>query len=433
MYQQKSVFNIKHKIHIVLIVLMSVLGIGNVLPNIYATSTQQQYKHLSSTKVEYTDTLGFDFYEHLIAPGSKDNGRGEPIENLVSNYGESYINDELLREDVIRFRRWEWKELYESLNEKANNYPKHLNIYRLQAEVYLVNKNYKEALSQLDKLLRIDPMDKHALTLSILASKTIGEQEQFDKRLAVLQWLDKELYQAVSDVFSKSDGLNVKHVNYGTQQLTTMTPDAIAVFGQSPNPNGSVSSQLLLRLQKAKEMAEKYPKAKLVLTGGPVRYAYAEADVMAKWLIDNGIAKDRLILDDIARDTPGNAIGLVKAFKEINAHNILVVATVLHLPRATTVLTIHGEAIGYPMTIDSVGGDEKSLPSKKEEERIYTYVNAMRAAYLYTKEDFDNFKPRTSVQTVLDPINNILFISIPLIILVGVLIVIFVMKSKVKK
>lgn len=432
MHNQKHVFSIKHSVYKFVIVLMSMLGIGSVLPNIYATTTQQKYKQFSSTRIEYTDTLGFDFYEQLVAPGSKENGRGEPIENLVSNYGESYINDELLREDVIRFRRWEWKELYESLNEKANNYPNHLNIYRLQAEVYLVNKNYKEALSQLDKLLRIDPMDKHALTLSILASKTIGEQEQFDKRLAVLQWLDKELYQAVSDVFAKSDELNVKNVNYGTQQLTTMVPDAIAVFGQSPNPNGSVSSQLLLRLQKAKEMAEKYPKAKLVLTGGPVRYAYAEADVMAKWLIDNGIAKDRLILDDIARDTPGNAIGLVKAFKEIDAHNILVIGTVLHLPRATTVLTVHGEAVGYPMMIDSAGGDEKSLPSKQEEERIYTYVNAMRAAYLYTKEDFDNFKPRTKVQVVQNTTNNLIFI-IPLIILVGILTVIIVIKVKRKK
>lgn len=433
MNNQRYVFNIKQRTYMFVVLLIIILGVGNILPKIYATTNQQPYKELSSTRIDYTDTLGFDFYSQLAIPGSKENGRGKPIENLVSNYGESYINDELLKEDVIRFRRWEWKELYISLNEKVTKYPKNLNIYRLQAEIYLVNKNYKEALSQLDKLLRVDPMDKHALTLSILASKTVGEQEQFEKRLAVLKWLDEDLYQAVQNVFNRSDELNVKNVKYGTQQLTMMIPDAIAVFGQSPNPNGSVSSQLLLRLQKAKEMAEKYPKAKLVLTGGPVRYEYAEADVMAKWLIDNGIAKDRLILDDIARDTPGNAIGLVKAFKEINAHNILVVATVLHLPRATTVLTIHGEAIGYPMTIDSVGGDEKSLPSKQEEERIYTYVNAMRAAYLYTKEDFDNFKPRTPVQTVLDPINNILFISIPLIILVGVLIVIFVMKSKVKK
>lgn len=431
MFNKQYIFNMRNKVCVLVVLLMTLLSASNILSSVHATTNQQQYKQLSSQRIDYTETLGFDFYEQLVAPGSKENGRGEPIEKLVSNYGESYINDELLKEDVIRFRRWEWKELYASLNEKAINYPNHLNVYRLQAEVYLVNKNYKEALSQLDKLLRIDPLDKHALTLSILASKVIGEQEQFEKRLAVLKWLDKELYQAVNDVFIKADELNVKNVKYGTQQLTAMVPDAIAVFGQSPNPNGSVSSQLLLRLQKAKEMAEKYPKAKLVLTGGPVKYAYPEADVMAKWLLDNGISKDRLILDDIARDTPGNAIGLVKAFKEINAHKILVIGTVLHLPRATTVLTVHGETVGYPMTIDSAGGDEKSLPSKQEEERLYTYVNAMRAAYLYTKEDFDNFKPRTKVSS--NGQNNMDgMVMISVMVLVGVIICVVLVKIKYK-
>lgn len=399
------------KLYTVYIFVLGIIGLLVGITNdrnTHAATTNHvvAYKKLSDNRIDYTENIGFDFYEKMIVPGSKENGRGKPIENLVSNYGDSYIKDELLKEDVIRFRRWEWQELYASLNEKEQLYPHHLNIYRLQAEVYLVNKNYREALSQLDKLLRIDPLDKHALILSILASKVIGEQRQFENRLAALKWMDKTLYEAVDKVFVISDSLNVKNVDYGTQPITTMVPDAIAVFGQSPNSNGTVSSQLLLRLQKAKEMADKFPNAKLVLTGGPVRYEYAEADVMAKWLVSSGIDKNRLILDDIARDTPGNAIGLVKAFKEINAHNILVVGTVLHLPRASTVLKVYGEAVGYPMTIDAAGGDEKSLPSKKEEERLYTYVNAMRAAFLYTQEDIDKFPNQVALLKENNETNN---------------------------
>ena len=138
-------------------------------------------------------------------------------------------------------------------------------------------------------------------------------------------------------------------------------------------------------------MADKYPNVKIVLSGGPVRTPYAEADVMAKWLVENGVSQDRLLLDDLARDTPGNAIGMVNLFKTINAHKILCVGTILHCPRAMTVLTVYGKTIGYDMTIDVVGGGSQPTQSQRKTERIYTYVNAFRAGYFYSKEDFGNY------------------------------------------
>ena len=90
----------------------------------------------------------------------------------------------------------------------------------------------------------------------------------------------------------------------------------------------------------------------------------------------------------MARDTPGNAIGMVEAFKELDAHNILVIGTILHLPRAVTVLKAYGKAVGYDMVIDCAGGGEQPTKKQKETERIYTYVNVLRAGYKYTKEDY---------------------------------------------
>lgn len=360
------------------------------------------YENLTHERVDYTNGIGFDFYTELPAPGGKADGRGEPLEKLISNYGDSYVNDSILSEDVIRFRRWEWRELYKSLDKKAQENPYHLKTYRLQAEVYLVNKNYKEALSQLDRILRKDPGDIHALSLSILAAKVTGEKEQVKNRLAALKYISPEAEEAVHNVLKFSDANNAKKVNYGSDQLTNMVPDVIAVFGQSPNPDGTPSPALLTRLEKTKEMAERYPDIPIVLSGGPVRYKYAEADVMAKWLIENGINPDRLILDDIARDTPGNAVGMVKAFKEIGARKVLAIGTILHLPRATTVLKVYADTVGYDITIDSAGGGTSPSESKKEVERLYTYVNALRAGFLYTKDDFNKFSRRTIKVTFKD-------------------------------
>lgn len=82
--------------------------------------------------------------EQLPAPTPKADGRGAPLENLVSNYGDSYVNDPYLHDEVINFRRWEWNDMYTSLDKKVKENLEYLDTYRLQAEAYLVNKNTKK-------------------------------------------------------------------------------------------------------------------------------------------------------------------------------------------------------------------------------------------------------------------------------------------------
>lgn len=369
-----------------------VMAVNTVIPAFAGQNNGIEQKDfpisLTDTHIDYTDTVGFDFSEVLAMPAAKEDGRGEPLEKLVSDYGNSYINDPYLTNEVINFRRWEWGAMYQSLNQKALATPDYLDTYRLQVEAYLVNKNYLEALSQLDQILRRNPLDVHALSLSIVACKATSYKTQTSARLQALKLISPEAYEDVLSLLSLADSNNANKVSYGSEQLTDMIPDVIAVFGQSPNVDGTPSEGLLSRLVKTKELAEKYPDVKIVLSGGPVKTQYTEASVMKKWLVENGIDEERLILDEMARDTPGNAIGMVEAFKELKAHNILVVGTILHLPRAVTVLKAYGNAVGYDMVIDCAGGGEQPTKKQKETERLYTYVNVLRAGYKYTKEDY---------------------------------------------
>lgn len=228
--------------------------------------------------------------------------------------------------------------------------------------------------------------------MSILANKCGALGSQTSVRLKALNLICPEAYVKMKEILKDCDDNNVNKKNYSGEQLVGITPDAIAVFGQSPNADGTPSEALLTRLTKTKEMADKYPNAKIVLSGGPVKTPFAEADVMAKWLKENGISEDRLLLDDQARDTPGNAMGMVELFKTIDAHKILCVGTIMHCPRAMTVLMVYGKAVGYEMELDAVGGGEQPTKSQKNTERLYTYVNALRAGYFYTEEDFSDYK-----------------------------------------
>ena len=73
----------------------------------------------------------------------------------------------------------------------------------------------------------------------------------------------------------------------------------------------------------------------------------------------------------------------------MDAHKVILVGTMLHLPRAVTTTTLYAQHLGYDLTLDSAGGGETAVLDKGEVH--YAYVNAARAAGLFTKSDFAAF------------------------------------------
>ena len=83
------------------------------------------------------------------------------------------------------------------------------------------------------------------------------------------------------------------------------------VLGFQLNPDGSMKDELIERLTVAKACAEKYPKALIVCTGGGTASENpeaTEAGEMAKWLTENGVAPQRVIVEDHSLTTAQNAI-----------------------------------------------------------------------------------------------------------------------------
>ena len=85
----------------------------------------------------------------------------------------------------------------------------------------------------------------------------------------------------------------------------------IVVLGFQLNPDGTMKEELIERLTVALASAEKYPNAYIVCTGGGTaaeNEAATESGEMAKWLIANGIDKQRVIVEDNSITTAQNAL-----------------------------------------------------------------------------------------------------------------------------
>lgn len=97
--------------------------------------------------------------------------------------------------------------------------------------------------------------------------------------------------------------------------------------------NGKPAPDLLARLDAAREYLNKYPEARLILTGGNADGSgRTEAAVMRDILTERGVPEDRLILEDQAQTTKenfGNIAGIVSAGKPV-----VMISSDYHMDRA---------------------------------------------------------------------------------------------------
>ncbi len=97
--------------------------------------------------------------------------------------------------------------------------------------------------------------------------------------------------------------------------------------------NGKPAPDLLARLDTAKAYLERYPEAKLILTGGNADAAgHTEAAVMRDLLTAQGVPESRLILEDQAESTKENFRNIVGMVSKDEP--VVMISSSYHMDRA---------------------------------------------------------------------------------------------------
>ncbi len=122
----------------------------------------------------------------------------------------------------------------------------------------------------------------------------------------------------------------------------------LVVLGFQLKADGTMKDELIQRLKVALASAEKYPNSYILCTGGGTaagNAAATEAGQMAKWLKENGISEDRIIVENKSRTTPENAIFsyeiLRRDYPQVN--QIAIISSDYHI--ATGILLFGAETI----------------------------------------------------------------------------------------
>lgn len=125
----------------------------------------------------------------------------------------------------------------------------------------------------------------------------------------------------------------------------------IVVLGAGLYDDGSMRPLLVDRLNAALTLANRYPFAPIVTSGGVPRSGVTEARAMRNWLVDNGVPAERITEEGRSRSTVENAANTVALLAGRRTSGIVVVSSPNHVERA---LVDFRNAVGGRLPVSGV-------------------------------------------------------------------------------
>ena len=192
--------------------------------------------------------------------------------------------------------------------------------------------------------------------LSEMAAYDPDQAEKWDRIMDFWSWMNREM-EKVPDVLP--DGL---------PEDDTL---CIVVLGYGLEGNGEMKPELLGRLQTALNCAEKYPNAYVLCSGGGARGDFTEAGQMSKWLKEQGVAEERIIVECASNNTSKNARYSCRILREEypQIRSLALVTSDYHIRRGC--LVFHTESVLTDAGLEIVGN--AVYVANRDVTETYTY------------------------------------------------------------
>jgi vancomycin permeability regulator SanA len=242
------------------------------------------------------------------------------------------------------------------------------------AQDALVKGRYDDGFAVLDALATAAPDDANVAALQTFYANATADTDARAQHSARLRTLSPTLADAVDRAIAVIDDAATETIDFAP---TTDGPrTAIVVLGLGLNGDGSMAPELVARLRSAVAAAKRSPESPIIVTGGNPQNGITEADAMRQWLVDDGIAADRIHTETTANSTVQNAQRTTALAAEIDVENLVLATTSSHLRRAISDFEIAGADVIGAAT--STPDDLPDLPALAPTARLGMTVDATK-------------------------------------------------------
>ena len=166
-------------------------------------------------------------------------------------------------------------------------------------------------------------------------------ETDIQRTLEEMALVDPVQAEAWTDIMAYWSHVNTDMVvNIGTvpENLPTDNSVAVVILGFALNSDGTMKDELVGRLQTGLAIANAYPESYVVVTGGGTAANnpdVTEGGLMGEWLLEQGLSESRLIIENQAPNTVGNAENTYKILSEQypQVKSLVMVTSDYHVPR----------------------------------------------------------------------------------------------------
>ena len=153
-----------------------------------------------------------------------------------------------------------------------------------------------------------EPQDVDTLIGSLIGYYRDGAETDVLRTLDTLKEVsseDYETWKAIMDYWDYTEKEMVENIGVAPDGLPNDNSHAFIVLGFALNSDGTMKPELIGRLETALASAQKYPNSYVLVTGGVEKNGWTEGQRMHDWLVEHGVAEERILVETEAADTAG--------------------------------------------------------------------------------------------------------------------------------
>ena len=273
----------------------------------------------------------------------------------------------------------------QSFVEASKLAPERLDFKFAIASSQILQKNVDGARATYEGILATDPNSFDALAWIEALARVRGDETTASLAHQGLSGLDRDRAEAYRQRFVRAEEIMAEKPNTEVPALSGKV--MIVTLGYALQKDGTADKPLLDRLDVALKAARANPAARVMVTGGQPQAGVTEGDVMMKWLVENGVDRDRILIEDKSKDTVGNVLNVANLLKRHSADSVILVTSSSHMRRARTLLEdalkqydISASVVPI-VALDAPTAEEAAKVSN--DERLVIYRDLMRVSGLW--------------------------------------------------
>lgn len=261
--------------------------------------------------------------------------------------------------------------------------PQDTNLQMDLASTYRMEDKNSKANDIWKNILKVHPKNYNARLKLAAFAHANGDDQTYNENISQLEAQNPTKTATFTDAIHQAD--NIQNLDINTKIPDNLPKDNhhyFVVLGYALGKDGKMQKTMLDRLNITLKAAKKYPKSKIMVSGGVPQDGVTEAAAMQKWLVSKGINKNRIEKEDLSTNTVENALFSIRDLNNDKATSATLITSASHMRRAYLLFNMAEGIVENSATTDAKQPTMTQIASVDDKKVLHKVESAEKNAIM---------------------------------------------------